>query len=123
MYACYTSLAEEDTTAMSHHDCQTLLNEFRRNLEEFYAALHLAPPYHSVEKTLLCLSSLFKAKTAEQQAQLLSNTALRGTLYLQAFTDSGLHNKHRGIISRHARTDSLHQVPDNLRYLLEPFRL
>ncbi len=104
-------------------ESQPLLNEFRQNLETFYAALHLAPPYHSVEKALLCLSSLFKAKTAEQQAQILSNEALRWTLYLQAFTDSGLHNKHRGIIARQARTDDLHQVPNALRYLLEPFRL
>ncbi len=108
---------------MSHDECQPLLNEFRQHLEAFYAALHLAPPYHSVEKTLLCLSSLFKTQTAAQQAQLLNNEALRWTFYLRAFTDSGLHNKHRGIIARHARTDDLVAFPDSLRYLLEPFRL
>lgn len=108
---------------MSPDEYQTLLNEFRQNLEAFYAALHLAPPYHSVEQAIRCLASLFKAQTAEQQAQLLTNEASRWNLYLQAFTDSGLHNKHRGIIARHARDDDFHQIPDTLRYLLEPFRL
>lgn len=108
---------------MSPDECQPLLNEFRQNLVAFYAALHLAPPYHSVEQAIQCLASLFKAQTAEQQAQLLTNEASRWNLYLQAFTDSGLHNKHRGIIARHARDDDFHQIPDTLRYLLEPFRL
>ncbi len=107
---------------MSHDESQPLLDEFRRNLEAFYAALRLAPPYHSMEKTLLCLSDLFKTQTAEQQAHLLNNEALRGTLYLRAFTDSGLHKKHRGIIAGQANANDLGTFPDSLRYLLEPFR-
>ena len=107
---------------MSPHDDQALLAEFRQNLEAFYAALKLAPPYDSVEKTIRCLSALFKTKTAEEQAQLLSDVSLRWQLHVQAFIDSGLHKKHRGIIIGLARTDALDQFPDSLRYLLEPFR-
>ncbi len=107
---------------MSQNECRPLLDEFRRNLEAFYAALRLAPPYHSMEKTLLCLADLFKTQTVEQQAQLLNNEALRCTFYLRAFTDSGLHNKHRGIIAGQARANDLGAFPDSLRYLLEPFR-
>ncbi len=108
---------------MSRDECRPILSEFRQNLEAFYAALNLAPPYHSVEKTLLCLSALFNAKTAEQQEHILRNPALREPLYLRAFTDSGLHKKHRGIIAGRTRTDDLGTFPDSLRYLLEPFRL
>ncbi len=107
---------------MSQYDCQTLLNEFRQNLEVFYAVLQLAPPYDSVEKAIQCLSALFKTKTAEEQAQLLGNDSLRWKLYVQAFIDSGLHKKHRGIITGLARTDDLGRFPDSVRYLLDPFR-
>ena len=107
---------------MSRHNCQALLNEFRQNLEAFYAALKLAPPYDSVEKTIRGLSTLFETKTAEEQAQLLGDDALKWKLHLQAFTDSGLHKKHRGIITGLARTDAIEQFPESLRYLLEPFQ-
>lgn len=107
---------------MSRRDDQAFLSEFRQNLEDFYAALNLAPPYDSVEKTIRCLDNLFKAKTAEEQAQVLSNNALKWQLHAQAFVDSGLHKKHRGIITGLAHTDAFEQFPESLRYLLEPFR-
>ena len=107
---------------MSQHNCHTVLSEFRQNLEAFYAALKLAPPYDSVEKTIRYLSDLFETKTAEEQAQLLDDDSLRGKLHVQAFIDSGLHKKHRGIIAGLARTDAIDQFPESLRYLLEPFR-
>jgi len=107
---------------MSPHDCQTLLNELRQNLAAFYAALKLAPPYDSVEKAIRCLSTLFKTKTVEEQEQLLGNDSLRWKLYVQALIDSGLHTKHRGIITELARTDDLGRFPESVRYLLEPFR-
>ncbi len=107
---------------MSRHDDQALLNEFRQNLEAFYAALKLAPPYDSVEKTIRCLSALFKTKTAEEQAQLLGDDALRWKLHVQAVIESGLHKKHSGIITGLARTEAFDQFPKSLRYLLEPFR-
>ncbi len=101
---------------------QALLSEFRENLEAFYAELKLAPPYDSVEKTIRCLSDLLKTKTAEEQAQVLSNNALKRQLHVQAFVDSGLHKKHRGIITGLAHTNAFDQFPESLRYLLEPFR-
>ncbi len=107
---------------MSQHDCQALLTEFRQNLEAFYAALKLAPPYDSVENTIRCCSALLKTKTAEEQAQLLAHDALRWKLHVQAFIDSGLHKKHRGIIIGLAHSEAMDQFPESLRYLLEPFR-
>lgn len=107
---------------MSRRDDQNLLSEFRENLEAFYAELKLAPPYDSVEKTIRCLDNLFKAKTAEEQAQALNDNDLKRQLHVQAFVDSGLHKKHRGIITGLAHTDALKQFPESLRYLLEPFR-
>ena len=101
---------------------QALLSEFRENLEAFYAELKLAPPYDSVEKTIRCLSDLFKTKTAEEQAQVLRDNALKWQLHVQAFVDSGLHKKHRGIITGLAHTDAFDRFPESLRYLLEPFR-
>ena len=108
--------------ATSPHDCQSLLNDFRQNLEAFYAALKLAPPYDSVEKTIRCLSALLKTKTAEEQKQLLSETALREALYVQAVIHGRLHKKHRGIITGLARTHDLDRFPESLRYLLKPFQ-
>lgn len=107
---------------MSRREDQNLLSEFRENLEAFYAELKLAPPYDSVEKTIRCLDNMFKAKTAEEQAQVLSNNALKRQLHVQTFVDSGLHKKHRGIITGLVRTDAFDQFPESLRYLLEPFR-
>ena len=78
---------------MSRDDCQPLLNEFRQHLEDFYAVLNLAPPYHSIEQAIVCLSALTDAKTDDQRQQLLVNPILRRELYGQAFTDSGLHKK------------------------------
>lgn len=107
---------------MSRDDCQPLLNEFRQHLEDFYAVLHLAPPYHSIEQAIACLSALTDTKTDDQRKQLLVNPILRRELYGQAFTDSGLHKKHRGIIAGRARTQDLATFPNPLRFLLEPFR-
>ena len=109
-------------TIMAERECQNLLSEFRENLEAFYAALKLAPPYDSVEKTIRCLSDLFKSRTAEEQAQVLGDKALKRQLHVQAVVDSGLHKKHRGIIAGLARTDAIDQFPESVRYLLEPFR-
>lgn len=109
-------------SAMSRDECQPLLNEFRRQLEDFYAALNLAPPYHSIEQAIVCLSALTDAKTDDQRQRLLVNPMLRRELYGQAFTDSGLHKKHRGIIAGRARTQDLAAFPRPLRFLLESFR-
>ena len=112
----------DPTSIMSRHDDQNLLSEFRETLEAFYAELKLAPPYDSVEKTIRCLDDLFKARTAEEQAQVLSDNTLKWQLHVRAFIDSGLHKKHRGIITGLAHTDTFDRFPESLRYLLEPFR-
>ena len=83
---------------------QALREEFRHHLEVFYARLKLAPPYHSVEQAIGQLTAAVKAKTPEEQARLVSDPAGRWTEYRKAFAESGLHQKHRGIIAGLARS-------------------
>ena len=102
---------------------KSLQYDFRQNLEEFYATLKLAPPYHSVEKAMTCLSTLLHEKTAEEQQEISQDQELKWKLYQQAFIESGLSKKHRGIISGLAQTQKLDCFPQEHRYFLEPFLL
>lgn len=100
---------------------KSLQHGFRQNLEEFYATLKLAPPYHSVEKAIRCLSALLHEKTIEEQQEISQDQELKRKLYQQAFIESGLSMKHRGIISGLAQAQKIECFPQEYRYLLEPF--
>ena len=102
---------------------KALQHDFRQNIEEFYATLKLAPPYHSVEKAVTCLSTLLHEKTAEEQQEISQDQGLKWKLYQQAFIESGLSKKHRGIISGLAQTQKLECFSQEHRYFLEPFLL
>ena len=78
---------------------QTLRDEFRRHLEVFYAQLRLAPPYHSLEKAVALFVTKIKSMPTDQQESLLRDRNLRWVQYSQAFIESGLNMKHRGIIA------------------------
>jgi hypothetical protein len=78
---------------------QALKDEFRRHLEIFYSGLKLAPPYHSVEKALAQLAAGLKAMTQEERAALAAEPAKKWAQYRTAFAESGLSQKHRGIIA------------------------
>lgn len=78
---------------------QDHLDEFREHLEGFYASLKLAPPYHSIEKALSTLLSLFAQKTQVERVEIKNNETIKNHLYCKAFIDSGLYKKHRGIIT------------------------
>ena len=81
------------------HDCASLLKQaFRESLEKFYAALQLAPPYHSIEKAITLLSVTLQSKTGEELQAMYATPLLRRKIFQQAFVESGLTNKHRGII-------------------------
>jgi len=82
---------------------QILRDEFRRHLEAFYAALKLAPPYHSVEKAIAQLTASLKAMAPDERARLAAEPALKWAQFRSAFIASGLHQKHRGIIAGLAR--------------------
>nr|MBI3614852.1 hypothetical protein [Nitrospirota bacterium] len=83
---------------------QAIRNEFRGHLEQFYAMLKLAPPYHSVEKAIAHLTASLKAMAPEERASLASEPALKWAQYKTAFVESGLNQKHRGIIAGLARS-------------------
>lgn len=97
-------MAARDTLA------QELRQEFRERLEFFYAHLQLAAPYDSVEKALGALMSRLHGMPTEHRGALAGDPSRRWALYRDAFVDSGLHRKHRGIIAdliRSGRTASL----------------
>lgn len=83
---------------------QAIRDEFRQHLEQFYAQLKLAPPYHSVEKAIAHLTVSLKAMAPEERARLASDPALKWAQYKTAFVESGLSQKHRGIIAGLARS-------------------
>lgn len=75
-----------------------LADDFRRHLEIFYARLKLAPPYDSVEKAIKSLTMAVAAMSAEERMRIIADPTLTWIQYGQAFVDSGLSLKHRGII-------------------------
>jgi len=96
-------------------------DEFRQQLEVFYAKLKLAPPYHSVEKAITQLTALVRILPADEQGRLAGNSENRRALYRKAFKESGLHQKHRGIIAGLAKSGQGHELPDECRHFLELF--
>jgi hypothetical protein len=85
--------------------------EFRQSLQLFYSRLQLAPPYDSVEKALRRLTISVKALPAAEQERLFSDRGLRWAAYRQAFVESGLSRKHRGIIAGLAQHRSTLGLP------------
>jgi len=100
---------------------QHLLLEFRHHLEAFYGCLHLAPPYHSIEKALGRFASALKAKFQDEQEHLNIHHSLKQRLYHQAFIESGLSKKHRGIIIGLLQQANPPMIPDEFRYLLTEY--
>ena len=100
-----------------------LKDEFRRHLETFYAGLKLAPPYESVEKALRTLTTLVHARSKEEQARILSDPTQRWLMFRQAFEQSGLAKKHRGIIAGLARNRSALDLSAEYDQFLDLFRV
>ncbi len=101
---------------------QTLREEFRHHLDVFYARLKLAPPYHSVEKAVAQLTAALKAMTPEERARLGSDPAGRWEQYRKAFAESGLNQKHRGIITGLAKSGQTGDLPKEYEHFLSAFR-
>ena len=100
---------------------QMLREEFRHHLEVFYARLKLAPPYHSVEKAIVHLTAALKAKPPEEQARLVSDAAGRWAEYRKAFAESGLNQKHRGIIAGLIKSGQTGDLPAEYEHFLSAF--
>ena len=110
-----------DPAAPRSDPAQPLRDEFRQQLEIFYARLKLAPPYHSVEQAITQLTSLFRALAPDEQGRLAGDPAGRRALYRRAFAESGLHQKHRGIIAGLAKSGRASDLPEDCRHFLDLF--
>jgi hypothetical protein len=97
-----------------------LREDFRRRLATFYAELKLAPPYDSVEKALTRLTTRLNALSPEELEQVQRDQAARWTQYRAAFVESGLHLKHRGIITGLIRSGAT-ALPPEYKPLLDSF--
>ena len=91
---------------MSVDPIDTLKQEYRSQLERFYACLNLAPPYHSIEKAVQHLSNTLRAKPEAFRQTVLIDLQQKWSLFEEIFQASGLSRKHRGIILQLAQADS-----------------
>lgn len=95
--------------------------EFRRHLEVFYARLKLAPPYDSVEKAIKSLTMTVASMPFEERTRVLGDPTLTWVQYRQAFVDSGLALKHRGIILGLIRSHQTRELPDEYSAFLDAY--
>jgi hypothetical protein len=97
---------------------EALRKEFREQLETFYGRLKLAAPYDSVEKALASLVARLNALPPEEVAKLSTDPTQRWEHFRQAFVESGLILKHRGIIAGLARSRESLDLPPEFDHLL-----
>ena len=95
--------------------------DFRYHLEQFYSYLHLAPPYNSVEKAVRFLSTSLQQKSQDEREQLAENSDLKWALFEQAFIESGLPQKHRGIICGLVKSQKCPDLPSQYSVFTKPF--
>jgi hypothetical protein len=98
-----------------------LAEDFRRHLEIFYARLKLAPPYDSVEKAIKSLTTAVAAMPVEERMRVMADPTLTWSQYRQAFVDSGLSLKHRGIILGLIRSNQTAELPAEYTAFLEAY--
>jgi hypothetical protein len=84
----------------------------------FYGRLKLAAPYDTVEKALRHLVTRLDALPPEEVAKLSTDATQRWEHFRQAFVESGLSLKHRGIIAGLARSRELLDLPPEFEHLL-----
>ena len=101
---------------------ESLRDEFRGHLDVFYSRLKLAAPYDSVEKALGSLTMRLNALPAEELQNLSIDAAQRWSHFRQAFVESGLSLKHRGIIAGLARSRQSLDLPPEFDHLLDLYR-
>lgn len=101
---------------------ETLRDEFRGHLDVFYSRLKLAAPYDSVEKALGTLTATLKALPPEELQCLAMDQTQRWVHFRQAFVESGLIQKHRGIIAGLARSGDSLELPPEFNHLLDLYR-
>ena len=108
-------------TETCHRSLDQLREEFRHHLEQFYASLNLAPPYHSLEKAIRLLSILGTRKTPKELERLVEDSNLKWNFFDEIFLESGLGQKHRGIIQGILESNQASSVPAPYRNFLKAF--
>ena len=94
---------------------------FRERIAIFYRALQVTPPYHSVEKAILALRDVMSALDLPALQGLRADEASLGALFAQIVRDSGLAQKHRGIIQGLLRNPQT-QLPQECRSFADAYR-
>jgi len=100
---------------------QVLREEFRQHLENFYTRLKLAPPYHTVEKAIVHLTTHLQTLEPAERERVAADSALRWAEYRRAFVASGLNQKHRGIIAGLASSSLVAALPEEYQQFLKTF--
>lgn len=107
-----------NSALLSSDPIHVLRQEFRGHLEQFYAHLNLAPPYHSIEKAVQHLANTLRTKSEEFRQGLLQDDTNKWALFQEIFSASGLQNKHRGIIQQMTLSSSYSKgSSESLRFL------
>jgi len=94
---------------------------FRERIAIFYRALQVTPPYHSVEKAILGLRDVISALELSALQGLWSDEASRDALFARIVRDSGLAQKHRGIIQGLLRNRQI-ELPQECQSLADAYR-
>jgi hypothetical protein len=100
---------------------QDLCRDFRSHLEGFYASLKLAPPYHSIEKAIIRLDQRLKTLEPAERVRIAKVPSLRWAEFTRAFAESGLNQKHRGIIAGLATSPQATSLPEEYKRFLSTF--
>jgi hypothetical protein len=90
--------------------------DFRQRVTLLYRSLQITPPYHSVEKAVLALRDTLTALPEATLRATATDQSSQNALFTQAFIDSGLAKKNRGIIRK-----LLADRPDILAPECQPF--
>ncbi len=100
---------------------QVLRDDFRHRLEFFYACLKLAPPYHTVEKAITHLTALLNGLSPEEREGIRADPSRQWSLYRRAVVESGLNQKHRGIVAGLIRSKQVADLPTEYAPFLDAF--
>ncbi len=100
---------------------QPLRDDFRRRLEFFYSRLKLAPPYHSVERAITHFAALLQGVSPEECEQISTDPTRLWSLYRRAMVESGLNQKHRGIVAGLIRSKQITDLPQEYEAFLDAF--
>lgn len=95
--------------------------EFRQRVTLLYRALQITPPYHSVEKAQLALRDRLKVLPEPDLRAAAAGSSSLDSLFSRVFIESGLAQKHRGIITR-LLADRPELLPPECRPFLDAFR-